>query len=257
MKLTVLGGSAAGGNTGAGCSGYLIEGSGGSLLIDPGPGILQELRRHIDFRTLGGVVISHLHVDHFLDLAALRYAMAYGPNKATRKIPVLACPDGTAFLERVGSALGGPEDGAGFFDLTFTMSDFDPTAPADIAGFRLAFGPVRHAIPAWAMRITDLATGGSLGYTSDTGPSAVLSPLLDGVDVLLAEGTAPEGAPDPGTRIHMTPSEAGRYASDLGAKRLVLTHLWEELGFEAARQAAMTTYDGVVALAVPGLDISW
>ena len=79
MKLTVLGGSAAGPNTGAGCAGFLVSEDDTAIVIDMGPGTVLELRKHVDFRTLDAIVISHYHLDHILDLGAFRYLAMYDP----------------------------------------------------------------------------------------------------------------------------------------------------------------------------------
>ena len=68
MELTILGGSAAGPNPGQGCSGYLVESGTTHVVIDLGSGTFPELRRHVDYRLLDGVVLSHGHLDHFLDI---------------------------------------------------------------------------------------------------------------------------------------------------------------------------------------------
>src|SRR5262245_21691187 len=100
VRLTVLGGSAASPNAGAGCSGYLVEEGETRLWIDPGPGTLAELRSHTDYRSLSAVLISHMHLDHVLDLLALRHALAYNPVPAPGPVPVWLPPDGSAFLAR-------------------------------------------------------------------------------------------------------------------------------------------------------------
>ena len=69
MNLTVLGGSAASPNAGMGCAGLLVQTDRTRLVLDLGPGTLQELRRHTDFRMPDAVIVSHMHVDHVLDLA--------------------------------------------------------------------------------------------------------------------------------------------------------------------------------------------
>ncbi len=94
MRLTILGGSAASPNTGMGGSGLLVESGRTRLVLDLGPGTLQELRRHTDFRTLDAVVISHMHVDHVLDLLSLRHALAYNPIPAPVPVPVYLPPGG-------------------------------------------------------------------------------------------------------------------------------------------------------------------
>src|SRR5918997_846170 len=100
VHLTVLGGSAASPNAGMGCAGLLVQTDRTRLALDLGPGTLQELRRHADFRALDAVVVSHMHVDHVLDLLALRHALAYNPVPAPAPVPVWLPPGGIAILDR-------------------------------------------------------------------------------------------------------------------------------------------------------------
>src|SRR5687767_7989083 len=115
MKLTVLGGSAAGPNPGQGCSGYLVETGQTRLVLDLRPGTLPELRRQTDYRRLDDVVISHLHLDHVLDLLALRFLLAYNPVPRPDRLPLWLPPGGTDVLERAAPAFAGPEKSADFF----------------------------------------------------------------------------------------------------------------------------------------------
>src|SRR3954447_24372972 len=127
MRLTVLGGSAASPNSGAGCSGYLLQTAGASVWIDPGPGTLQELRRHVDFRRLDAVLVSHMHLDHVLDLLALRHALAYNPISAPAPIPVWLPPGGAAFLARAVAPIDECDE-PGRFASTVDVHEYDPSA---------------------------------------------------------------------------------------------------------------------------------
>jgi len=53
----------------------------------------------------------------------------------------------------------------------------------------------------------------------------------------------------------MTPIEAGQLAADAGAETLILTHLWEEYGFETYRERAAGVFPGKLLLATPGLTV--
>src|SRR5688572_27843045 len=119
MRLTILGGSAAGPNTGQGCSGLLVETATSRLVIDLGPGTLPELRRHADFRTLTGIVVSHLHLDHVLDLLALRFALAYNPVPPPGPIPLWLPPGGRDFFRRVAEAFADSDAAPAFFSDVF------------------------------------------------------------------------------------------------------------------------------------------
>lgn len=254
MRLTILGGAAASPNAGMGCSGYLVESGEARLLLDPGPGTLAELRRHADFRTLDAVIVTHLHLDHVLDLLALRHALAYNPIPAPGPVPVWLPPGGSRFLERAAAPFDECE-APGRFAATVRVREYDPDRPLTVRDCVVTFAPAVHDVPAWAMRIAG-GDGSSLGYTGDTGPAARLERFFAEVDVLLAEATLRSAlGRDAATRGSLTAAEAGALARAAGAARLVLTHLWEEYGFEPARQAAAAVFDGPVEVARPGLAI--
>lgn len=258
MKLTVLGGSAAGPNTGAGCSGYLVDSGRVRLVLDLGPGTLPELRRHADFRTLDAIVVSHMHLDHILDLAALRFALAYNPITPPSPLPLWLPPGGGAHLDRLASAFVDEEgEAAAFFSSVFAIREYDPERDLAIGNHSLRFTPTVHYVPCWAIRL-DTDRSRSLGYTADTGPAAPLAPFFAGVDVLISEATlaAPDTAP-PERRGHLTATEAARLAAAANAKTLVLSHIWEELGFERLRADAAAAFAGRLVVAHPGSVVEW
>jgi ribonuclease BN (tRNA processing enzyme) len=252
MILTTLGGSAAGGNPGVGCSGYLLQTETTSLVIDLGTATLQELRLHCDFRTLDAVVISHWHVDHILDLAALRFAVAYNPRPPTRRI-ALYLPPGTAkHLREFGSSLVYGEEGEDFFDAHFDVDEYDPDRTLDIGDVTCLFHEVRHFVPCWGLRVVG-PDGSSLGYTADTGPGVGLESFFAAASTVIAEAAFVEYAPGDTSPGHLTAEDAGRLATDAGARTLVLTHIWEEHGYAAQRDRAAKTFDGEILIAKPGL----
>ncbi len=73
MRLTVIGSGPAAPQPDSPASGHLIRSDGTAVLMDCGYGVVGRLRSTMDPRQLTGVVVGHLHADHFLDLAALRY----------------------------------------------------------------------------------------------------------------------------------------------------------------------------------------
>lgn len=257
MKLTVLGGSAAGTNTGAGCSGYLVESPATRIVLDLGPGTLLELRKHTDFRRLDAIVVSHLHLDHVLDLGALRFALAYNPIAPPRPIPLWMPPGGKRFLDRFAATFAEPGNETAFFAHVFDVEEYDPTQPLEIGDLALHFMPTVHYVPCWAIRVSH-GDHSSAGYTADTGPAAPLEEFFSGVHVLISEGTLIEPTGEPyETRGHLTAHEAGLLATAVGANTLVLSHLWEELNFAAYEQQAAAAFAGQVLRASPGLHVEW
>lgn len=259
MRLTVLGGSAAGPNAGAGCSGYLVDTGRARLVLDLGPGTLPELRRHADYRRLDALIFSHLHLDHVLDLLALRFALAYNPVPAPRPLPLWLPPGGLDFLARAATAFAEPTKAEAFFTDVFLPKEYDPARPLPVGGdATVTFAPTVHPVPCWAMRVTTGQPEGDLVYTADTGPNPDLAAFAAGAHVLVAEAAALAAPEDQSQeRVHLTPEEAGALAREAGAQILIVTHLWEEHGLERARGRAQARFEGRTELARPGLRLEW
>ncbi len=256
MRLTVLGGSAASPNTGMGCAGFLVETDTTRVVLDLGPGTLPELRRHADFRTLDAVIISHMHVDHVLDVLALRHALAYNPIPAPAPVPIWLPPGGVDILNRATAPFDACDE-PGRFAATVRVAEYDPAQALRIGDAVVTFAPAVHYLPAWAMRV-HAPNSADIGYTGDTGPAADLAGFFAGVEVLIAEATLLDPGDGPAAeRGSLTADEAGALAEAAGANTLVLTHMWEERGFEACREQAAQAFAGRIELASPGLAVSW
>ena len=256
MRLTVLGGAAAGGNPGQGCSGYLVQAGATRVALDLGPATLPVLRLNADAQELDGIIVSHLHLDHVLDLLALRYALAYGPNRPARRIPLYLPPGGLAFLDRLATALADDGEGGPYFE-GFAASEYDPSGRLAIGSLEVTFAPTVHYVPCWAIRVSG-PNAADLVYTADTGPSADLAPFARDAGAIIIEGSADDPGDEPWeARGHMTPEEAGELAAAAGAGTLVLTHLWVEHGVERAARRAAARFPGRVEIARPGLTVEW
>jgi len=254
VRIVTLGGSAAGPNTGAGCAGFLVTEGETSIAIDLGPGTLLELRNHIDYRSLSGIVISHYHLDHIQDIGALRYLAKYNPVPIGRKIPLWAPPGSVRRFARWAPAFG-DEDEDEFLEAVFDVAEYDPDQPLELGELSILFARTVHPVPAWAMRVSGSGSG-EFGYTADTGPTADLTDFFRGVSVLASEATEPADTDQTRQqRGHMTPAEAGTLARLAEASALILTHRWEELGLEAAAREAGAEYSGPIMLARPGLTV--
>ncbi len=263
MELTVLGGSAAAPNGGDASAGYLIRSGETAMLIDCGSGVVSQLRRQTEARTLTAVVISHLHSDHTLDLIALRYTLKYAPPGHGAPIPLHLPPCGADFVDRLGSVFAvGNEAGTEFWGDVLTPVEYgsllDADAPLTIGALTLRFAPMHHYIPVWAIRIEDQVSGRVLTYSADTGPAAPLAEFAAGSDLLLCEATLLEQEPgsDPAHWGHLTAAQAGEIATRASVKHLVLTHLWAELGFDRYLAAARTTFAGPIDTAHAGLTLT-
>jgi len=240
--LTVLGGCGAWPAAGTACSGYLVEHDGFRVLIDPGYATLPRLLELCDAASIGAVLVSHGHPDHCADLNPLLRARSLAGRPAPR-LPVYA-PAGA--LDQV-LALDRP----GMLDDAFEWHEFVPGASFRAGPFSVRSWPLPHWVPNAGFRVQ--AAGASIAYTGDTGPSPSLLDLAQGCDVFLAEATYPDQVPADSARYLSSARQAGRVAADAGAGRLVLTHLWPGTDPAEAVGAAAASYDGDIAVAVPGL----
>ena len=70
--------------------------------------------------------------------------------------------------------------------------------------------------------------GGRFVYGADSGPNEQVVRFADGADLLMIEATLPR--PErAGPRGHLTPGEAGAHGQRARVRRLVLTHISDEL----------------------------
>lgn len=239
MRVTVLGRSAACPNPGGACSGYLVEERDTSVLLDCGTGVVSRLREIVDYRRISAVIISHMHVDHFIDIIPYTYGLKLMSGLVDGFRPkLLLPPGGRRTLETITSIW---KDLPGSMTQVFDISEFDPLSTLKVGGLNITFAQTVHFVPCWAIRITGNRT---LVYSADTGPSDQLVKHVHGADLFLAEAALLEKRGAPGEEGHLTPREAGEIARLGGAKRLVLTHFWQEFDIHRMIHEASTAFGG-------------
>lgn len=258
MRVTVLGKSPAWQDAGGACSGYLLEDGGTSLLVDCGNGVFSKLRRVRDYTQTDAVVISHMHADHFFDLIPYAFALRYAPRQQPVPVarwsgvdqpprPLLYLPpEGLKLANQVVEAIGVPD----LIERAFEVTEYDPNETLQVGPMTLSFQPVPHYIPTWAIKFVDDA-GANFVFGADHRPNDEIVEFARDADLLIMEATLPRPERD-GDRGHMTPDEAGEHANRAGAKRLVLTHISDELDQLWAKTEAEQSYGGPVAVAAEG-----
>ncbi|MBA0049587.1 MBL fold metallo-hydrolase [Streptomyces sp. AJS327] len=247
MKLIVVGCSGSFPSPDSACSSYLVEADGYRLLLDMGNGALGALQRHCGLYDLDAVALSHLHADHCIDMCGYFVARYYRHDGGRcPQIPVYG-PEGTE--RRLATAYGDtPHDTA-----LSEVFDFRTLAPRDrfeLGPFTVRTERVAHPVEAYAFRIEHRATGRTLVYSGDSGPSRALETLATGADLFLCEASfthGKENIPD----LHLNGREAGELAARAGAGRLVLTHVPPWTDGQINLRDAKTVFDGPVELARP------
>ena len=258
MRLTVVGcsGSTSGPASPASC--YLVqapfEGRTFSLVLDLGPGSFGALQRHVDASTVDAYALSHLHPDHCLDVCGAYVAARYSPTAPWPRVPVLA-PVGAgerfARAYEVAPRAGGAGEGGVAIADWFDYRTWQPEQT--VGPFRVATTIVDHPVEAYAVRLTEAATGASLVYSGDTGPCDTLVDLArgeggTGVDLLLVEAAFLDGPGLP-AGIHLTGSQAATAGRRAGVRSVLLTHIppWHDP--QQVLAEARPHFDGPLALA--------
>jgi ribonuclease BN (tRNA processing enzyme) len=219
LRLTVLGCSNAAPYPDSASAGFLVEWETTALLLDIGQGVAERLAGIADARDLAGIVIGHMHADHFVGLAHLRYAFPW-PGNGPALLPVHLPPGGRDRLDDLASAIS---ERRGFFDASFAVKEYDPAEPLVVGPLTVRFARSRHYVPAWAISV-EAPDGARLVYTGDTGPSDAMVEFARGADLLLVEATLRDLSTDDEERGHLTTPEAIELASRAEVAAGLLVH---------------------------------
>jgi ribonuclease BN (tRNA processing enzyme) len=259
MRITVLGKSPSWQDAGGACSGYLVEENGASVLVDCGNGVFSKLRRYRDYTRVDAVLVSHLHADHFLDLVPFAYALTYAPRQQPVPVdrwpgteeparPRLIVPHGaTETFRRVAGAWGNDD----LIEKAFRIEEYGADDNPEVGPLRFSFCSVPHYTETFAICVQSVNGGGKLAFGADSRPTVDLVEFARGVDLLLIEATLPRPERS-GERGHLTPREAGEHGKAASVRRLVLTHISDELDRLWARNEAANAFGGPVEIAREG-----
>ena len=228
-------------------SGILVETDSAALLVDCGQGVIRDVMKRRDPRELDAIVIGHMHADHYIDLVSLRYLMPW-TGYTGRRVPILLPPGGRARMDLLAEAISERE---GFFDHTFDVTEYDPSATIRFGDLSLGFIAGGHYVPAWGCTIDD-GHGRRVVISGDTGPNEELVEIARGADLVIVEATLLEGAEDDPKRGHLTADEALDIGARAEAGLTVLVHHRPQ-NREAIIAACADRANAVVGL--PGLTI--
>jgi ribonuclease BN (tRNA processing enzyme) len=259
MEVTVLGKSPAWQDVGGACSGYLVEDGQATLLLECGNGVFAKLRALRDYTAVDAVLISHLHADHILDLVPFAYALLLSPRQQPVAVaghpgtdrparPRLIAPHGAGETFR---RLAGAWGNETLIPDAFELEEYDAGSTVEVGSLRARFHEVPHYVRTYAVNLTSEAGGGRFTFGSDCRPSEELVEAARGTDLLLVEATLPRPERT-GVRGHLTAAEAGDHARRAGARRVVLTHISDELDPERAVDEASRAFGGPAEIAGEG-----
>jgi ribonuclease BN (tRNA processing enzyme) len=261
LTLTVLGSAGAyRAHEGSRASGYLVQHGATTIVLDLGHGTYAPLAAHVGMSALpqiSVVGISHLHPDHWVDLAALRHALVHGNKMGAdaRSVAVIS-PSGLA--QRLAMLLDDrtpEEQNAGVQNplqpFAFSTWRSDAALPPLGGGRVIPVGDlwlqsarVRHTGESYAMRVA-LRDQPGLTYSGDVSHWEDLAAIAQPGDTLLCEA-AGGAAQWRESDTHVTAHGAGKAAAAAGVATLLLTHFGAEVDPVEAVRAAATEFSGEI-----------
>jgi ribonuclease BN (tRNA processing enzyme) len=194
-----------------------------------------------------------------LDLVPYAYALTYAPRQQPVPVPpwpgtdhparpALHAPHGALEMFRRLCGAWGPED---LIEAAFAVSEYDAGSTLELGPLQARFREVPHYMTTHAVEISSTDGGGRITFSSDCRPNDALVEFASGTDLLLVEATLPRPERT-GIRGHLTPAEAGEHARRAGAKRVILTHISDELDHNWARIQGSEAFGAPVEVAHEG-----
>jgi ribonuclease BN (tRNA processing enzyme) len=221
-------------------------GTGASLLVDAGDGVVaQLLKAHVAIGELEFVAITHLHWDHILGYPAF----VWGSWCAGRARLRVVGPPGTTDMHRRLVEDFYREQAEWAIDLGYRRAgwdaievvDVDPGWSIEVDGCTIEAGRVEHP-PMTALGYRFTVGGRSVVISGDTARSADLIQLARDADLLVVDACAapPAGNVTPARRaildrlhaFHASPQDCIDMAAAAGVARVVLTHHLPEASLE-------------------------
>ena len=240
-KVTVLGCSGTYPANGNACSSYLVDDGRSQLLLDAGNGSLARLTQVVDITDIDGVVLSHLHPDHFVDLVAMAYALRFHPS-GPLEVDVWAPAGAEEMLTRHLD-----DDSKEKFGANVRVHEIGPGTRVSVGDISLQTFDSNH--PANAMSVRVEAGGAVVAYSGDTGGSDELVECARDADLFICDATWTNGSGPHPPGLHLTGEEAGRHAARARARRLLITHVSPYESPEQVAAEASAVYDGETLIA--------
>lgn len=220
MRLTVVGSGDAFGSGGRFNTCFFIETAKGTLLVDCGASSLVALKaRAIDPNRIDGIVLSHLHGDHF---GGLPFLLLDAQFLARRERPLLiAGPPGTrARLDQLLEVFF-PKSTGSRWRFPWQVTEIEIGRESELLGHGILTAEVIHqsGAPSTALRLSD---GQKLfAYSADTEWSEALVGVAAGADLFICECYTYAGK----LRGHMSWETLKARLPDLRARRIMVTHM--------------------------------
>ena len=220
MRLTVVGSGDAFGSGGRFNTCFWLETAKATLLIDFGASSLVAIKAHgLDPDRIDGIVLSHLHGDHFGGLPFLLLDAQF-LSRRTRPLLIAGPPGARARIDALLEVCF-PRSTANKWRFAWNVMEIEVGRPTDVLGHSVTTTEVKHysGAPSTAIVLSDGQK--RFAYSGDTEWVEALVSVADGADLFVTECYGHSGE----LTGHITWEILQRRLPDLRARRILVTHM--------------------------------
>ena len=222
--------------------GLLVFSDSAKILIDSGPGTLRKiLEVGVTYRDIDMILYTHIHPDHVSDLVPILFACKYAELPREKD---LLCVGGSGFrsyFEKLKNLYGQWIEAQSY---KLNIEEISQEALL-YRNLKILSKPMAHISESVGYRI-EFKDRKSIAISGDTDYCQNIIDLALEVDLLVLECSFPDGKKVEG---HLTPSLAGRIASESHCRKLLLYHLYPICDQYDILMQCRQVYQGEVLLA--------
>jgi ribonuclease BN (tRNA processing enzyme) len=246
VKITILGSGTCVPSLTRSSPSVLVRLGNATILLDMGAGTIRRLlEADVSISDVSHVLLSHLHPDHTGEFVSFLFATKYPEAYRRRKPFIVAGCRGLKDFYHGLAAIYGEWIQLDRGLLNLIEVDHAQEDHIHFDTFDIQTLPLDHIETSVGFRIVT-SDRLSVVYTGDTDFCENVITLANDADILICESAVPDELKVPG---HLTPSLAGRIASEAKVKHLVLTHFYPECDTVDITAQCRNTYDGPLILA--------